>query len=137
VCVLRISIRKIITRYLQIVNKRLKVYLYVVLRADRLRSLREQQGWSQRELAKRCGFSDALIRKYESENIEPSVPALKKVAEELKVSVDYLLGMSDDPSVRPKLVGLDETEIAMIENYRRDGWIGVLSLVTEKLKQGI
>jgi transcriptional regulator with XRE-family HTH domain len=109
----------------------------VAFRADRLRHLREQQGWSQRELGRRCGFSDALIRKYESESIEPSASALKKMAEELRVNADYLLGMSDDSSMRPKLNGLDEAELAMIENYRRDGWIGVLSLVTEKLKQGI
>lgn len=68
-----------------------------VLRADRLRVWREKHGWSQRELARLCGLGEAQVNKYENGQTDPSAKYLKAVAEQLGISTDYLLGLTDIP----------------------------------------
>lgn len=64
-------------------------------RIDRLQEIRERLGISQRELARRCGFSLAQIYRYESGTTEPNAETLGIIARELNVTSDYLLGLSD------------------------------------------
>ena len=65
---------------------------------DALKRLRTRQGLSQAELAKKLGFSPALIGLYEVGKRKPSFEALEVVADFFNVSTDYLLG-KDDKSV--------------------------------------
>jgi transcriptional regulator with XRE-family HTH domain len=104
-----------------------------VFRADRLRRLREQHGWSQRELGRRCGFGDSQIRKYENSAIEPTATNLKIMADELGVSADYLLSATDDPIEHIEDGRIDQDEQALLETLRREGWLGVAHLSVERL----
>lgn len=106
---------------------------HIALRTDRLRTLREQHGWSQRELARRCGVSDAQINKYESGQTDPSSTYLKLIAEQLNVSTDYLLGVTDDPQGHYGDGQLSDDEHAMLQIYRREGWPGVFRFGAERL----
>lgn len=45
------------------------------------------------ELERKCGFANATIRRWKVSS--PSVDNLSKVADELGVSVDYLIGRSE------------------------------------------
>ncbi len=103
------------------------------LRVDRLRELREQHGWSQRELARLCGFGEAQVRKYESGQTDPSATYLKLIANRLNVSTDYLLGITDNPHVQMSGGDLSEDELAMVDVFRRDGWTGVIRLAADRL----
>jgi transcriptional regulator with XRE-family HTH domain len=67
------------------------------LQIDRLRHARQELGWSQRELARRCGLGDAQVNKYENGHTDPSATYLGIIAIALGVSSDYLLGMTDNP----------------------------------------
>ncbi|MEP7284378.1 MAG: helix-turn-helix transcriptional regulator [Chloroflexota bacterium] len=67
------------------------------MRTDRLKTLREQRGWTQRELAQRAGIGDSQINKYEAGSHDPSATSIKSIAEQLGVSTDYLLGLTDHP----------------------------------------
>src|SRR5262247_1820035 len=59
----------------------------------RLRALREQHGFSQRELAKRAGLSNAIISLIEQNRSSPSVGSLKKVLDGLPISLaDFFAG---------------------------------------------
>jgi transcriptional regulator with XRE-family HTH domain len=87
----------------------------MTLMVDRLRVLREQHGWSQRELARNCGIAESVIRRYESGTSEPSTASLKLIAEQLDVSADYLLGMTDQPRGH-----LGDAQVADEEKARRD-----------------
>ncbi|XZF16697.1 helix-turn-helix domain-containing protein [Chitinophagaceae bacterium MMS25-I14] len=49
---------------------------------------------SQDELAKRVGTSAPIIGRYERGEIKPAIDTAAKIAEELGVTVDYLLGGS-------------------------------------------
>jgi transcriptional regulator with XRE-family HTH domain len=95
--------------------------------------LRETHGWSQRELGRRCGFEETLISKYERGEFDPTSSSLKVMAENLGVSIDYLLGMTDEPHGFFGSSELSDDEQAVLWALRRDGWLGALRVVTERI----
>ncbi len=64
---------------------------------DRLKKLRSERGVSQVTLAKIVGRTDRAFRKYETAEIEPTLSVLIALADFFDVSLDYLVGRSDDP----------------------------------------
>jgi len=106
---------------------------HIRLNTDRLRALREEHGWSQRELARLCGFGETQISKYEAGVVDPSASNLALLADVLGVSADYLLGRADLPEVGLGQTGLDEDEKMLVIRFRRDGWTGVIRLGAERL----
>ena len=105
------------------------------LRRERLKALREERGWSQRELARRCGFGESQVRKYENGESDPSSTYLKLMGDQLDVSTDYLLGGSDNPRGQFGDGQLDEAERIIVNIYRHEGWTGVIRLGAEKLSR--
>lgn len=61
-----------------------------------LMKLRKNQGLSQREAADRLGCTLVSYGKYERSEREPSIDMLKKMSEVFGVSVDYIIGNTDD-----------------------------------------
>ena len=62
--------------------------------AERVQSLREDRGWSQRELARRAMLHHAFISELEHGKTRDALgQTLKKLAITLKTSTDYLIGM--------------------------------------------
>ena len=47
-------------------------------------------------------FYDRFIKLCEDSNIKPNSAVLIKIADYFNVSVDYLLGRTDDPDIRKK-----------------------------------
>jgi transcriptional regulator with XRE-family HTH domain len=66
---------------------------------DRLRATRELRGLSQTDLAKRTGLQPSAVSHFETGNRAPSFDNLKRLADALSVSIDYLLGRSATPDV--------------------------------------
>lgn len=64
----------------------------------RLTGLRKDQNMSREDLAKRLGLSYWAIAKYETDERVPSPDMLSKMSEIFCVSVDYLLGLVNDPN---------------------------------------
>lgn len=58
----------------------------------RLREIRMERKLTQSEFAKFLGTSKQILSRYELEQRSPKIDQVKKYAEKLKVSVDYLLG---------------------------------------------
>jgi transcriptional regulator with XRE-family HTH domain len=100
---------------------------------DRLREIREKQNMSQRDLARLCGFGNLQIFRYENGKSDPSAEHLTIMAEKLKVSADYLIGLSDQPNGIGYGTDLNELEREILQVFRRKGWRGVLRLVAEHL----
>jgi|GEM_PF-513632 len=69
----------------------------------RLYWLRKEKGWEIAELAKQTGISAASLSSYESENVEPKVPALSQISETFGVSMDYLTGKTRQRTVKPSI----------------------------------
>lgn len=65
---------------------------------DRLRQLREEKRMSQTELAEKVGFQPSAISHFESGRRSPSFDNLKKLADGLAVTIDYLLGRESVPT---------------------------------------
>jgi transcriptional regulator with XRE-family HTH domain len=58
----------------------------------KLRECRENQGLSQRDLAKLLNTSYSVIGKYERGEMQPSIEAVTKIAKFINTTVGYLVG---------------------------------------------
>jgi transcriptional regulator with XRE-family HTH domain len=58
---------------------------------EKIRQLRKERGFSQSLLEKRSGVNAKLLSKYETGRIIPTADTLRKIAEGLEISADYLL----------------------------------------------
>lgn len=63
----------------------------------RLRYLREKHNLSQLALAKKLGIPNQNISNYEREFRHPDYDTLQKIADFFEVSIDWLLGRTDNP----------------------------------------
>ena len=59
--------------------------------AEKLRSLREERGYSQQQLAEKISVSRSAVAKWESGAGMPDIDNLKAISQLLDVSIDYLL----------------------------------------------
>jgi len=62
----------------------------------RLLELRNEKNMSQREMAKNLGVSQGTYCNWENNRTEPSIEQLIEIARFFSVSVDYLVGNSDE-----------------------------------------
>lgn len=65
---------------------------------DSLRKAREEKGLSQAELAEKAGLQPSAISHFESGRRSPSFDNLKRLADSLSVTVDFLLGRQPQPN---------------------------------------
>ena len=63
----------------------------------RLTEVRKERSLSQEGLAKGVGTTGVAIGRYERGEVKPSVEMALKLAEVLGVSLDYLVGLTDEP----------------------------------------
>jgi transcriptional regulator with XRE-family HTH domain len=66
--------------------------------ATRVLELRKQRNIKQVDVANALGISVRSWQRYESNEREPTLSQLVKLADFFNVSLDYLVGRSDDPS---------------------------------------
>ena len=64
---------------------------------DLLRKAREDKGLTQAELAQRGGLQPSAIAHFEAGRRSPSLDNLRRLADALSVSLDYLLGRETEP----------------------------------------
>ncbi len=58
---------------------------------EKIRQLRTEKGFSQSFLEKKSGVNSKLLSKYENGRIMPTADTLRKIAEGLEISTDYLI----------------------------------------------
>ena len=66
---------------------------------QRLRNLREKQRKKQYIVSELCGLNRSTIRRYERGEMGPSVEALISIADYFEVSIDYLIGRTENPQI--------------------------------------
>lgn len=69
-----------------------------MLLADALRRFRKYLGITQHQAAEAEGVVDRLWQSYEYGKINPGVDCLIKLSVHYGVSLDYIVGLSDNPS---------------------------------------
>ena len=65
---------------------------------DRLRLLRRAAGETQQHIANMLGIDRSTYTKYETSVSEPNIATLCRLAEHFGVTIDYLLGYTDNPT---------------------------------------
>lgn len=95
---------------------------------DRLVKAREKKGLNQKELAQLLGITPTRLNYWEKNKREPDVFMIKKLASELNVSADYLIGntiaknrvvepfTSEEQKVIKKYRTLDEHGKTLVDN---------------------
>ena len=80
-----------------IFEKKSVIALYIVQMSfgERLIEVRKKRGFSQEELATKLGTKGLAIGRYEREVAKPTIEVAGKLAKILEVSLDYLVGNSD------------------------------------------
>jgi len=81
---------------------------------DKIKEISKKRGMSLNQLNEKAGFKQNVI--YSWKNKQPSIERVNRVAEVLHVSVDYLLGKTDDPDVNAKSKKVDIKD-AMQDDY--------------------
>lgn len=87
----------------------------------RIRSLRENRSWSQTDLAKRAGLSQASVSEIERGERTPKVDALVHLADALDESLDFLVfGRERSLEVResPEAEGIYRDVLRLDDNAR-------------------
>ncbi|MCL2673776.1 MAG: helix-turn-helix domain-containing protein [Defluviitaleaceae bacterium] len=65
--------------------------------AERIRTLRNSKGLSQRVVGESLGINERTYKRYEAGEFEPTATNIIKLANLFEVSADYILGLSDNP----------------------------------------
>lgn len=81
---------------------------------QKLRELRKQHNLTQKELASMVGVKNSIISFYEVGDRIPSPEIIRKLAETLHVSADYLLGIEKNESI--DISGLSEHDKSLVRS---------------------
>lgn len=79
---------------------------------DRVKYLREQNGYTQSDLANILGISRSSVNAWEMGISNISVKYVKELADIFNVSTDYLLGFEKSSTIN--ITGLNEEQVAII-----------------------
>lgn len=106
----------------------------------RLLELRKERGLSQRNIAKVFNVSQSTYNNWENSNTQPSIEQLVALARFFEVSVDYLIGNSDDIgtiTMQPDITAEDKTLLGLFSSLSpavRSSLTDFLRTVTESPK---
>ena len=78
------------------------VYDMKEILAERLRKCREEVDFPQIRVATYCDISEHTYQNYESARQQPRVSILVRIAKFYNVPIDYLVGLTDDPTPYPQ-----------------------------------
>lgn len=68
---------------------------------NKLKQLRKLHGLTQKDVATICGIQQNTYSNWERGEISPNIDCLKILSKKYCVSIDYILGNSDDPTPTP------------------------------------
>lgn len=89
------------------------------MRNDRLKQSRLKSHLTQEELAVKLNTDKVQISRWERGEAAPRAETFADIARILNVSVDYLLGVSDEPTIRVRVDNLSIEEMAIVTALRR------------------
>lgn len=101
------------------------------MRGDRLKKRREEQGMSQAELGARLGLEAQAVYRYEKSQSDPASELLGRMAVELDVTADYLLGLVDNPQDRLTEEALSPAERKLITAIRNGHIVEAMQVTLE------
>lgn len=103
---------------------------------SKITELRKQKGWSQIELAKKLEVSMEIVGRYERNEAVPSIEIAKRMADAFEVSLDYLVGSTEQELDKATLTRLQEINRLTDEN-KKLVYTFLDSFITKTKLQGI
>lgn len=94
----------------------------------RLRELREAHGYSREKFALEIGLGSAQVARYERGENDATGEILQRIAEFFNISVDYLLGRTDNPALQIDMNFTPE-EVALIDARRRGDFPAIMKIL--------
>ena len=88
---------------------------------ERLKELRVNARYSQKQIAEKCETTQVTIGRYETGVAEPPLQKLLWYADFFDVSLDYIFGRTDNPKGMQKISG---NQIRTGERWRSGGTLG-------------
>ena len=82
--------------------------------SDKIKTLRDKNGFTQSELAKRVGLTRSAVNAWEMGGAIPSTEIIIKLAKIFRVTTDYLLGVDNEERISVK--DLNPKEVDSIQN---------------------
>lgn len=103
-----------------------------MLRSDRVRSLRASKQFTLEVLSTQLNMSMRQLTRYEAEDVDASVGIVSRMADLFNVSVDYLVGRTDDPN--PYLSDHDFTadELTIIRAVRAKDALTAIKIIIKE-----
>lgn len=86
--------------------------------AKRLRLLRDKN-FTQAELAQKLGVTTASVSKYEIGEVIPDIEKLTKYCYIFNVSLDYIIGLSENSNETVKPIEYKPDEIELLELFKQ------------------
>lgn len=105
-----------------------------IFRGDRLKIIREQLNLTQDELNSRIGLGPSQIYRYETSKADPSPEILVRIAVELEVTTDWLLGLVDDPNSHLEEADLTPAERKLLAAFRRGDLRDLMRIAAEDVQ---
>jgi len=102
---------------------------------ERLRAARELRQWNQGELAERASMPPSSIAHFEAGSRKPSFDTLRRLANALEVTTDYLLGRVDEPTLAQAADPLFR-DVGKLTGNDRQLAKDFLKMLAERHKQG-
>lgn len=89
--------------------------------SERIKDLRERDGYSQTALSKKLGLTRSSINAWETGISVPSTQYLVELSRLFKVSTDYILGIDTSESLRIDGLTIEQKNIlcALVEQFER------------------
>jgi len=105
---------------------------------EKIKQLRQEKGYSQTFLEKRSGVNSKLLSKYENGRIIPTADTLRKIAEGLDISADYLIFDNVPKDGRCQLNDLELferfKEVELMDSENRKMIVDLIDAVIIKIK---
>ncbi len=100
--------------------------------SERLTATRKEKGYTQKYLAELLEISPTRLNYWEKGKREPDMLKVLKIAKTLEVSIDYLIGNSDNPQqslVEMMWTEEDKIKKQLIADYERLTYLGEKKLL--------
>lgn len=105
------------------------------MQKNRLSEVRIKNHLTQEELAEKLGTDKNQISRWENGKSIPRSETLIELSNILGVSVDYLLGLSNEPTIRMRFDNLTLEEMAILTALRKDDEKEALKIIVNREKR--
>lgn len=102
---------------------------------ERLRTARESKRLSQTDLAKRADLQPSAVSHFETGRRLPSFENLKRLADALNVTIDYLLGRAEEPRTSGPVVEELFRDFAQMSAEDQENLVRFAKMLAEQNKK--